>query len=64
VGSVEVYRRAAPKVRQSERGSAVTTVEGAKQAVQGLILIDGQYLSIASRPATRREIKTDHANFC
>src|SRR5215813_6834639 len=57
-------RDTAAQVRQGESGLAVAAVRGAKERKERRILRDGQYLSVAKRPATRREVvrhQDDHS---
>ena len=51
VTAADVHRRAGAVVRQGEGGPPVTAEGGAQQREESLILIDGQKLPVAQRPA-------------
>lgn len=51
------YGHTTLEVGESERGPAITTVSGAQERKERLILIDRQELPIAERPALGRKAK-------
>src|SRR5436305_5639876 len=63
VAAAHVDGHAAAKIRQSEIDPAVAAIRRAEQRKQRLILIDGQKLPVAERPALRREGERHNANF-
>ena len=63
VSAPHVYWRASALVRKRESSLPVTAERGAQQTKQRLVLIDGQKLPIALRPAFRREIETHYSDF-
>src|SRR5580700_9496576 len=51
------------EVGQSKGGRSIAAVVGAEEREQRRILRDGQYLSIAGRPADGREVKSKDPDF-
>ena len=54
---------AALEIGQGEVDASVTAVSGAQQRKQGLVLVDGQQLAIAERPALGRKIEAHDLDF-
>ena len=48
------------EIRQREVDPPVATVSGAQQRKERLVLIDGQQLSVAQRPAFRRKAEGEY----
>lgn len=55
-------RQSGLQIGQRESGLAVAAIGGAKQREQRLILDDRQELTVAQRPAPRREVAAKHAD--
>jgi hypothetical protein len=51
------------KIRQPEGSHSISSVRGAQDGKEGLILIDGQQLPIAKSPSLGGEVPTDNLNF-
>ena len=47
----DMNRRSATQIRQGKVDTPITAVLGTQEGKQGLVLIDGQQLSVAQRPA-------------
>jgi hypothetical protein len=52
----------ASQIRQIEGGLTVPAVSGSDQGKQDVVLRDGQYRTIAKRPAYRGKISAEHTN--
>jgi hypothetical protein len=62
-GTALVHGASAAQVRQSEIRLPVAAVGRTQQREQRLILVDGQKLPIAERPAFRREVERKQPDF-
>src|SRR5215218_4404199 len=60
--AAEADRNASAQVRQREVRLPVAAVHRAEQREQRLILVNGQELAVALRPALRRKIKSKYLN--
>ena len=58
-----MYRRISLQIRQREVHPPVAAVGRAKQGEERLVLVDGQQLPIAQRPAFRGEVEGHDPNF-
>src|ERR1700722_6165233 len=58
-----VNRNATPQVGECKRVQTVAAIGGANQIEQRGILTDGDQLTVAKRPAYRRKIKAETADF-
>src|SRR6266576_348847 len=63
VGVAGVNRRSTLQVRQRKSGLAIPAISRAEQGKERLVLVDRQQLSIAQRPAFRRELETHDSDF-